>query len=119
MRRTVPPAPLPRTLPHLPYFFDMCAWVASWRLWIGWAPAAAMAPFWRGRGMIELRGVDASEGATLVKDWEELPAPLGECDPADETEAFVGLLGTTEGAIDDLSSLTALSLAGRKKPGRK
>jgi hypothetical protein len=32
MRRTVPPAPEPSVFPHLPYFFDMCACVASCRL---------------------------------------------------------------------------------------
>ena len=31
MRRTVPPAPLPRTRPSLPYFLERWAWVASRR----------------------------------------------------------------------------------------
>src|SRR6266508_1998742 len=34
MRRTVPPAPLPRTLPHFPYFLERWALVASLREWI-------------------------------------------------------------------------------------
>ena len=32
IRRTVPPAPLPRTRPHLPYFLLRCACVADERL---------------------------------------------------------------------------------------
>ena len=32
INRTVPPAPLPNTLPHFPYFFDICTWVADDKL---------------------------------------------------------------------------------------
>jgi hypothetical protein len=103
---TVPPAPDPSTLPHLPYFFDMCACVASWRLRIGWYFSEPFSRLCTSRSI--RRGAAESMvsvlGATLLwmlGDWltTPLPALLGavDCGSVGECESTL-VLGT--GDID-------------------